>query len=163
MAAFLDCCSTGNCPYKKRIQDTTSLRYADLFQVHQAPTFNCQRALMEPYLSALLTMWCRQEGKQDLLTRIRIKAVHVCRLQGYWVVVATSGCRIHMYDASTVYTEVLCHRYVSVVIDRCLDLILVEYPIKLWRSGISLTYVIRKLGLFEIPLVIMHCLSDQSK
>ena len=35
-----------------------------------------------------------------------------------------------MYDASTVYTDVSYRRYVSVVIHRCPDLILVEYPLK---------------------------------
>jgi hypothetical protein len=40
-----------------------------------------------------------------------------------------------MYDASTVYTDVLCHRYVSVVIHRCLDLILVEYPLQVVAFG----------------------------
>ena len=34
-----------------------------------------------------------------------------------------------MYAASTMHTEVLCHRYVSVVIDRCLDLRSIEYPL----------------------------------
>jgi hypothetical protein len=61
--------------------------------------------------------------------------VHICRLQGYWVVVATSCRRVHMYDASTVYIDVSCHRYVSVVIRRCLDLILVEYPLKVVAFG----------------------------
>lgn len=40
-----------------------------------------------------------------------------------------------MYDASTVYTDVSCHRYVSIEIHRCLDLILVEYPLNVVAFG----------------------------
>ena len=118
-----------NRPYKKRSRDTTSLRYANSSRLHQAPTSKLPKGLdgalyfgtmdhvMSPRGRARLT------DKDSDQSRARMPA---SRLLG-------SSCNFWL-PSSHVCCQYNSHRSVvppvcQCVIDRCLDLRSIEYPL----------------------------------